>query len=71
MQPSSHSCPIDMRDPDCRWGKKWDVRADWVNGGFRLQSALWVAYMMLTSGRMTWGPLLVFCLLLHGVFTLL
>ena len=22
MQPSLHSCPIDMRDPGCRWGRR-------------------------------------------------
>ena len=27
--------------------------------------------MMLPLGRMTWGPLLIFCLFLHGVFTLM
>ena len=26
MQPSSHSCPIDMKAPDCRWGEMCDVR---------------------------------------------
>ena len=26
---------------------------------------------MLPSGRLTWGPSLIFCLLLHGVFTLM
>ena len=47
------------------------MRAAWVNRDFSLISALWVACMMMTSGRMTWGPLLVGCLLLHGVFTLM
>ena len=27
--------------------------------------------MILSSGRMTWGPSLIFCLLLHRVFTLM
>ena len=33
MQTSSHSCPIDMRSPDCRWGETLAVRASWVNRG--------------------------------------
>ena len=39
--------------------------------GFRLSSALCVACMMLPSGSMNWGPLLIGCLLLHGLFTLI
>ena len=71
IHPSSHSCPIDMRGPDCRWGKTWDVQDAWGKRGFRLISALWVACMILPSVRMTWGTLLIICLLLHGVFTLI
>ena len=71
MHLSSHSFPIDMRDPDYRWGKTWAVQAAWVKRGFRLSSSLWVACMMLLSGRMTWGPLPIGCLLLNGVFTLI
>ena len=32
---------------------------------------LWVALMMLLSGRMTWELLLILCLLLYGVVTLM
>ena len=71
MKSSLHSRPIDMRDPDCMWGKTWAVRAAWFKRGFRLISALWMACMMLLSGRMTWGPLLIGRLFLHGVFTLM
>ena len=71
MQPSSHSCPIDIRAPDCMWEKIWDVQVTWVKRGLRLRSDLWVACMILPSGRMTWGTLIFFCLLLHGVFTLM
>ena len=71
MQPSSHSSPIDMRDPDCGRGKMWDVRDDWFNRGFRLSIDLWVACMMLPSGRMNGGPLLIVCLLLHGFLNLM
>ena len=60
-----------MRAPDCRWGNMWYVHADWVKRGVRLRFALWVEFMMLPSGRMTWGPLLIFCLLLYGVFNLM
>ena len=49
----------------------WDVHTDWFKRGFRLRSALWVACIMLPSGRMTWGLLLIFLLLLHGVFNLM
>ena len=49
----------------------WDVWAAWVNRGFRLSSALWVACMMLPSGRMNWGTLPIGCLFLHGVLTLM
>ena len=63
--------PIDMRAPDCRWGKRWDMQAAWVKRGFRLRSDIWVAYMMMPLGRMTLGPLLICYLLLHGVFTLM
>ena len=48
----------------------WAVRADWIKRGFRFSSYLWVAYIMLSSGRITWGPFVIRCLLLHGVFTL-
>ena len=71
MQLSSHIFPIDTRASDCRWRTMWSVCDAWVKRGFRLRSALWVACMMLTSGRITWGPLLIFCLLLHGVFNLM
>ena len=60
-----------MRAPYCRWRKTWDVWAAWVKIGFRLSSALWVDYIMLPSGRMIWGALLIYCLFLHGVFTLM
>ena len=49
----------------------WAVHSAWVNRGFSLSSDLWMVCMMLPSGRMTWGELLIFCLLLHGVFTLM
>ena len=55
MHPSSHSWPIDMRAPYCRWWKIWDVYFAWVKRGFRLSSDLWVACMMMPPGRMTWG----------------
>ena len=69
--PSLQSFPIDLRAPDCRWGNMWYVRATWVKRGYRFISALWVACMMLKSGRMTWGMFLIGCLFLHGVFTLM
>ena len=47
------------------------MRYDWVKRDVRLRSTVWVACMMLLSGRMTWVPLLIFCLLLHGVFTMM
>ena len=68
MQPSFQSCPIDMRGPDCRWGKMWAVRPYWFNWGFIFISSLWVACIMILSGRMTWGEFVIGCLLLHGVF---
>ena len=71
MEPSSHSFPIDMRAPYCCRLKMYDVWVAWVKRGFRLMSALWVAFMMLLSGSMTWRALLIFCLLLHVVFTLM
>ena len=71
MQPSSYSRLIDMRSPDYRWGETWDVQDSWVKRGFRIIIALWVAFMILPSGRMTWGLLLIYCLLLHGVFALM
>ena len=49
----------------------WEMRSDWVKRGFRLRSSLWVACIVMSSGRMTWGPLLIFRFLLHGVFTLI
>ena len=71
MYPSSHSCPIDMRSPDCRWGEMWDILDAWVKRGFIFISSLWVACMMLPSGRMIWGIFFVVFLFLHGVFTLI
>ena len=47
------------------------MRAASVNMGFILSSALWVACMMPSSGRMTWGAFLIVCVLIHGVFTLI
>ena len=55
IQPSLHSYPIDSRAPDCRWGKTWAVQDAWVKRGFRLISSIWVSFMILPSGRMTWG----------------
>ena len=71
MQQSPYSLPIDIRSHDCRWGNMWAVQAAWVKRGFRLISALWVACMVLPSGRMTWGAFLIVCVLIHGVFTLI
>ena len=70
IQPSLHSYPINMRAPDCRWENTWDFQDAWVERGFRLSIALWMACMVLSSRRMTWGPLIIGCLLIHGVFTL-
>ena len=71
MQQSSYSCPIDMRDPDCGWGKMWDVRDAWFNRGFRFISTPWVVCMIIPSGRITHGPFVIGCLLIHGVFALI
>ena len=43
MQPSSHSFPLHISTPDCRWDKTWNVRDAWFKRGFRLSSALRVA----------------------------
>ena len=53
MQPLSKSCSIDMRAPGFRWWNMWAVYAAWVNRGVICSSNLWVACMMLLSGRMT------------------
>ena len=71
VQPSPHSCPMDIIDPDWRWGKMWDVLALVDSNGLRLNSALWVVYTRLPSGRITRGPCVVLNLLLQGVSTLM
>ena len=71
IKPSLHTLPIDLRDLDCRWGKICGVLDAWVKRGFRFSSALCMACMILPSGRMTWGVLIIVCLLLHGMFTLI
>ena len=57
--------------PDCRWGKMWDILALVDSKGVRLSSDLWVACIMLLSGRITRVTCDVSNLLLHGVSTLM
>jgi hypothetical protein len=33
IQPASHSWPIEIREPEARWGKMWAARA--AGGGVR------------------------------------
>ena len=68
---SSHSCPIDMRYPDCRWGDMCDVLAVGIRRGFSFSTYLWVAYMRLLLGSITWRLFVIDSLLLHGLLTLM
>ena len=52
----SHSCSIEICDPDWRWGQMCDVFDLIDNKGIRLNLALWVACMRLPSGRIARGP---------------
>ena len=62
VQPSSHSCPLDISAPDWRWRNMWDVLALVDSEGLRLSYDLWIACMMLPSGRITCGPCVVLTL---------
>ena len=59
VHPSSKSFHIDMRAPEFMWEKICAALAVWVRRGFRLRSALWVAYMRLASGSITWGTFVI------------
>ena len=69
VQPSSHSCPMEISVPDWRWGKMCAVLDLVDNKGVRLSSALWVACMRLPSGRITHGPCCVLTLFTQDVYT--
>ena len=71
VQPSSHSFPMEISAPDWRWGEMCDIFALIYSKGIGLSSALWVACMMLPSGRITSCPCEVLILLLHNVSTLI
>ena len=68
---SSHSCPIDMRYPYYRWGEMCDVLAVGIRRGFSFSTYLWVAYMRLLLGSITWRLFVIDSLLLHGLLTLM
>ena len=71
MYPSSHSCPIDMGTPDCRWGNMCAVLDACVNRGFRLSSSIWVDFMITPSVSMTWKQYVIRFLLLHSLFNVM
>ena len=71
VQPSSHSCPMDISAPDRRWGNMWAVFALVESKGIRCSYALWVACMRLPFGSITRGPCVVLTLFLQGVSTLM
>ena len=56
---SSHSCSIDMRYHDCRLGEMCDVLDVSIRRGFSFSTYLWVAYMRLLLGSITWGLFLL------------
>ena len=62
---------MEISAPDWRWGKMCDIFSLVDSKGIRLSSDLWVACMILPSGRITCGPFEVFILLIHGVSTLM
>ena len=59
MHTSFQHFHIDMRAPACRWGNMWAVHDVWVKRGVRFSSTMWVACMMMLSGRMTWGSFFI------------
>ena len=68
---SSHSCSIDMRYHDCRLGEMCDVLDVSIRRGFSFSTYLWVAYMRLLLGSITWRLFVIDSLLLHGLLTLI
>ena len=71
VQPSSHSCPMEISAPDWMWVKMWAILDLVDSKGIRFSSVLWVACMMLPSVRITRGPCEVLTLLLQGVYALI
>ena len=71
LHPSEHSFHMEIIAPDWRWGKFWDISPLVDSKGLMLSSALWVACIMLPSGRMTHSTYAVLALLLQGVYTLM
>ena len=71
LHPSEHSFHMEIIAPDWRWGNMYAIFALVDSKGLMLSSALWVACMMLTYGRITRGTWEVLILLLHGVSTLM
>ena len=56
VQPLSHNCPMDMREPDARVGNRWTSLA--AEGKFgNLRFAVCVAWMLSLLGRRTLIPL--------------
>ena len=71
VQLSSHSFPVDISDPYCRWGKMCSILDIVESKGEFWSFALWVACMRLPSVRITRGPCGVLTLLLQGVSALM
>ena len=55
VNPPSHSYPINMRDPDLRWGEMCAVLDVGVWRVFGIRTSIWVACMRLTLGSIAWG----------------
>ena len=71
VQPSSHSCPMEISAPDWMWVNMWAI-LDLVGiKGIRCSYALWVACMMLPSGSITRGTCCVLNLFTQGVSSLI
>ena len=68
---SLHSCPIDMRYHYYRWGEMCDVLAVDIRRGFSFSTYIWVAYMRLLLGSITWRLFVIYSLLLHELLTLM
>ena len=60
-----------IKAPDWIWGDMCNLLAVGVIMGFRFRSNLWVAFIRITYGSITWGSFVIGYFLLQGVLTLM
>ena len=60
MQPSSHSCTMEISAPYCMWGDMCAFLSLLVSNKLRFSYSLWVSLIRLPSSRSTWGHIMIF-----------